>query len=104
MRRELDIGKGAVRRWSLRQRTRALIHQFHIVVFIMKFVSIVAAAGLMFGITPVALRSGGTQKTCRQEIIRDCVKRLMTFRDPVSGRPIALGDAEQFCAGRAETC
>jgi hypothetical protein len=70
----------------------------------MKFISIIAAAGLMFLAVPVAVQSGGTQKACRQEIIRDCVKRLMTFRDPVSGRPISLGDAEQFCTGRAESC
>jgi hypothetical protein len=70
----------------------------------MKLVSIVAAAGLLFVIMPVALRSGGTQKACRQEIIRDCVKRLMTFRDPVSGRAITLSDVEQFCTGRATSC
>ena len=44
----------------------------------MKIVQIVAAAGLMFVVVPVAVRSGGTQKACRQEIIQDCVKRLMT--------------------------
>jgi hypothetical protein len=42
----------------------------------------------MFVVVPVAVRSGGTQKACRQEIIRACVKRLMTLRDPASGRVI----------------
>ena len=70
----------------------------------MKFVSVVAAAGFMFVVVPVAVRSGGTQKACRLEIIRDCVKRLMTFRDPVSGPAIALSDVEEFCTGRAASC
>jgi hypothetical protein len=68
----------------------------------MKFLPIVAAAGLIFA--PVAVRSGGTQKSCRQEIIQDCVKRLMTLRDPVSGRSIQRGEAEQFCNRRTQSC
>jgi len=72
--------------------------------FYMKILSIFAAAGLMFVVVPVAVRSGGTQKACRQEIIRDCVKRLMTLRDPVSGRAIERNDAEQFCASRTQSC
>jgi hypothetical protein len=70
----------------------------------MKILSIFAAAGLMFVVVPVAVRSGGTQKDCRQEIIRDCVKRLMTLRDPVSGRAIQREDAEQFCVFRKQSC
>jgi hypothetical protein len=70
----------------------------------MKILPIVAAAGLMFAVEPVAVRSGGNQKVCRQEIIRDCVKRLMMLRDPISGRAIQRGDAEQFCAERTQSC
>ena len=70
----------------------------------MKMLPIVAAAGLMFVVVPVAVRSGGTPKACRQEIIRDCVKRLMTLRDPVSGRAIQRDDAEQFCNARTQNC
>ena len=70
----------------------------------MKIVQIVAAAGLMFVVVPVAVRSGGTQKACRQEIIQDCVKRLMT-RDSAFGRAaIQRADAEQFCAERTQSC
>lgn len=70
----------------------------------MKILPIVAAAGLTFVVIPVAVRSGGTQKACRQEIIRDCMKRLMTLRDPVSGRAVQQGDAEQFCTARTQGC
>lgn len=49
----------------------------------------------MFVVVPVAVQSGGTQKACRQEMIRDCV----TFRDPGFGRAITLSDVEQFCTG-----
>jgi hypothetical protein len=70
----------------------------------MKVLSIFAAAGLIIVVVPVAVRSGGTQKACRQEIIQDCVKRLMTLRDPVSGRAIQREDAEQFCALRKQSC
>ena len=70
----------------------------------MKILPIVAAAGLMFVVVPVAVRSGGTQKACRHEIIRDCVKRLMTLRDPVSGLAIQRDDAEQFCTWRTQSC
>jgi hypothetical protein len=70
----------------------------------MKFLPIVAAAGLIFAVTPVAVRSGGAQKSCRQEIIQDCLKRLMTLRDPVSGRAIQRGEAEQFCNRRTQSC
>jgi hypothetical protein len=65
---------------------------------------IVAAAELMFAVVPVAVRSDGTQKACRQEAIRDCVKRLTTYRDPVSGHTIQRKDAVEFCIGRTHSC
>lgn len=65
---------------------------------------IAATAGLILAATPVAVQSGGTQKPCGQQAIKDCVQRLMTFHDPLSGHVIQRGDAERFCKERVQSC
>jgi hypothetical protein len=69
----------------------------------MNFIAIVATSSILTA-TPIAVQSGGTQKSCRQEIVADCVKHLMTLRDLASGGAIRRDDAEQFCNKRTRGC
>lgn len=70
----------------------------------MRILLFVATAGVIFGATPVGAQNGGAPNYCRQVVIDACVKRLMTFRDPASGRAVQRGEAEQFCKIRTHGC
>lgn len=70
----------------------------------MNVLPIVATAGMIFVSTPVAVKSGETQKTCRQEAIRHCVKRLMSAGGGASEGINQRREAEQFCSERPPRC
>lgn len=63
-----------------------------------------AATGLFLVAAPVAVQSGVTQKDCGPQAIKECIQRVMSFQDPLSGRVIQRSEAERFCKERVQSC